>query len=78
MRAAPGANAATVVVRVEAPEGGPFDQSADASLSSAGEGGAQRQMTRDQGQAEFNGIAMGLYYVTVTAPGYFAASKRQE
>jgi tetratricopeptide (TPR) repeat protein len=69
-RATVGSNQATVVVRVEDPEGGPFDGSADVSLSANGEGGAQHQMTRDQGQAEFNGIAMGLYYVVVTAPGY--------
>ena len=66
----PGAStSATVVVRVEAPDGGPFDGSADVSLTANGEGGAQHEMTRDQGQAEFNGVSEGNYYVTVTAPG---------
>lgn len=67
----PGAStSATVVVRVEAPDGGPFDGSADVSLTANGEGGAQHEMTRDQGQAEFNGVSEGNYYVIVTAPGY--------
>lgn len=67
----PGAStSATVVVRVEAPDGGPFDGSADVSLTANGEGGAQHEMTRDQGQAEFNGVSEGNYYVTVTSPGY--------
>ncbi len=65
-----GGTSATVVVRVEAPDGGPFDGSADVSLTANGEGGAQHEMTRDQGQAEFNGVSEGNYYVTVTAPGY--------
>ena len=68
----PGASA-TVVVRVEAPDGGPFDGSADVALTANGEGGAHHGMTRDQGQAEFDGISQGYYYVTVTAPGYKTA-----
>ena len=73
-----GSTSATVVVRVEAPDGGPFDGSADVSLSSGGEGGAQHEMTRDQGQAEFNGVSEGLYYVVVTAAGYKEGEGRVE
>jgi tetratricopeptide (TPR) repeat protein len=79
-RGGPGAGSsqATVVVRVEAPDGGPFDGSADVSMSTSGAGGALHDLTRDQGQAEFNGVAMGTYYVTVTANGYKPAEGQVE
>jgi tetratricopeptide (TPR) repeat protein len=60
----------TVVVRVQAPDGGPFDMSADVELSSGSEGTASHQLTRDAGQAEFDNVNAGTYYVVVTAVGY--------
>jgi tetratricopeptide (TPR) repeat protein len=60
----------TVIVRVQAPDGGPFDMSADVELSSGSEGTASHQLTRDAGQAEFDNVSAGTYYVVVTAQGY--------
>jgi tetratricopeptide (TPR) repeat protein len=69
-RAPAAPTSSTVVVRVQAPDGGPFDQSAEVALSQGGEGGANHQFTRDAGEAEFNNVSAGTYYVLVTAPGY--------
>ncbi len=69
-RAATVSSSSTVVVRVQAPDGGPFDMSADVELSSGSEGTASHQLTRDAGQAEFDNVSAGTYYVVVTALGY--------
>jgi len=60
----------TVVVRVQAPDGGPLDQSADVGLSKRSEGSPTHQLTRDAGEAEFENVSGGIYYVAVTALGY--------
>jgi tetratricopeptide (TPR) repeat protein len=60
----------SVVVRVQEPDGGPFDESADVLLSGGGDETGSHQFTRDAGQAEFDNLSPGTYYVLVTASGY--------
>jgi tetratricopeptide (TPR) repeat protein len=69
-RATAAPTSSIVVVRVEAPDGGPFEPSADVELSRGSEKTAMHQLTRDTGEAQFDNVSSGIYFVVVTAPGY--------
>jgi len=77
-RSSSGPTSSTVVVRVQAPDGGPFDTSADVELSKGGEGSAIHEQTRDAGDAEFASVGAGIYSVVVTVPGYKPATTTVE
>src|SRR5579864_3602724 len=63
-------SSSTVVVRVQAPDGGPFEEPAEVELSSTREPTPFRKITRASGEAEFENINTGTYSVVVTARGY--------
>ena len=68
----------SLMVRVQAPDGSPFDGSADVAISQTGEGQALHEFTRDAGQAEFANLNPVTYYVTVNAVGYKTATDSAE
>jgi tetratricopeptide (TPR) repeat protein len=59
-----------VTIKVQAPDGSPFQDSADVLLSNTGGAAGLHQSTGPEGEAHFNGVASGTYYIVVTAQGY--------
>ena len=66
-----------IIVRVQNPDGSPFDGAADVSLSQGSTSAAASQIATG-GKTEFHNLITGSYFVEVKAQGYKNAEERVE
>jgi len=72
-----GGSNGTIIVRIQNPDGSPFDGAADVSLSQGSTSAASSQLATG-GKTEFHNLVTGSYYIDVKSQGYKNAEERVE